>query len=124
MSDLVQKPADRLPNNVHQLLNKVFFCLFQTFIYVHKNVSLLDTRESLLGYNKTRAPPGTEFPRKNYELTSEEVFTNFWEDLQIISMGSNMGFKSGMYKKVQVGNDQEKVQSERNSHSKNQGGKN
>ena len=27
------------------------------------------------------------------------------------------------HKKVQVGNDQEKAQSERNSHSKNQGGK-
>ena len=33
--------------------------------------------------------------------------------------------RSGMlqYKKVQLGNDQEKVQSERNSHSKNRGGR-
>ena len=71
--------------------------IFQTFIYIHNKASLLDTRESLLGYQKTRPPPGTTFPRKTYELTSEENLNNYWEDLQIVGLGSNMGFKSGMH---------------------------
>ena len=37
--------------------------------------------------------------------------------------GNQIFIKAGDYKKIQVGNDKEKAQSERNSHYKNRGGK-
>ena len=57
---------------------------------------------------------------------------NFSNDIFIFSSEKNLCILHGQVfvmvvgpcQKVQVGNDQEKVQSERNSHSKNRGGKN
>ena len=44
-------------------------------------------------------------------------------DKQLYFAHSNRAM-SNRYRKVQTGNDQEKAQSQRNSHSKNRGGKN
>ena len=35
------------------------------------------------------------FYRKTYELTTEENLNSYWDDLQFIALGSNMGFKTG-----------------------------
>ena len=47
------------------------------------------------------------------------------KELTFLYKGCKIGvFMSTYYKKVQTGNDQEKAQSERDSHSKNRDGKN
>ena len=44
-------------------------------------------------------------------------------DFQLLTVFKWVEFTNGIYKKVQVGKDQEKAQSEKDSHSKNRGGK-
>ena len=53
------------------------------------------------------------------EISKYAVFERWSPDSSIIQIGPNM---SNAGKKVQVGKDQEKAQSERDSHSKNRGG--
>ncbi|XP_052781607.1 general transcription factor 3C polypeptide 1-like isoform X3 [Mya arenaria] len=66
----------------------------EQFVYINRNVSLLDTRESLKGYNKTHAPSGHDFPTHTFHLDTFSDLHNYWEFLQIVALGSNLGHKS------------------------------
>lgn len=66
----------------------------QTFIFLHQNASLLDTKESLKGYNKTRSPNGQPFPERHFRFEELADLDPYWEFVQVISVNSNLGHKS------------------------------
>ncbi|KAL3851900.1 hypothetical protein ACJMK2_015596, partial [Sinanodonta woodiana] len=66
----------------------------KVFIYLHKKATLLDTRKSLPGYTKTRVPEGEVFEEKTFDLLTEHGLMSYWEDLQIIALGSNLSMIS------------------------------
>ena len=67
---------------------------FQTFVFLHTNMAVLDTRSSLPGYNKTREPEGTTFPEKKFHIDSVDVLSEYWEFFQIVALSSNLGMHS------------------------------
>ncbi|KAK3581289.1 hypothetical protein CHS0354_033022 [Potamilus streckersoni] len=66
----------------------------KVFIYLHKKATLLDTRKSLPGYTKTKVPEGEEFEAKTFDLLTEQGLISYWEDLQIIALGSSLSMVS------------------------------
>jgi hypothetical protein len=67
------------------------------FIYLHKNASLLDTKLSLKGYNKTNAPEGHVFQEKQFHFDTLSDLQTYWEILQITAVNSNLGCKSSKF---------------------------
>lgn len=55
---------------------------------------VMDTRQSLPGYNKTHLPEGVQqFPEKTFYLEKLQDLLEYWEFLQIVSLSSNLGKK-------------------------------
>ncbi|XP_060566470.1 general transcription factor 3C polypeptide 1-like [Ruditapes philippinarum] len=73
----------------------------QMFIYLHKNASLLDTKLSLKGYNKTNAPEGHVFQEKQFHFDTLSDLQTYWEILQITAVNSNLGCKSMVHKDLE-----------------------
>ncbi|KAL4226792.1 General transcription factor 3C polypeptide 1 [Mactra antiquata] len=66
----------------------------QTFVYVHHNATLHDTRTSLIGYNKVTRPTEEPFPVKMFDVGNLEGHEEFWEFLQIVTLNSSLGMKT------------------------------
>ena len=56
---------------------------------------LLDTQTSLVGYMKTIAPEGQEYPVRNYCFSTDEDVKEYWNDLYTIAVNTNLGSKGG-----------------------------
>ena len=66
-------------------------------MFLHQKAALLDTRESLKGYNKTHVPEGETFPQKVFTFNVLGDLHGYWENLQVIALGSNLGYKSSKW---------------------------
>ncbi|XP_033746067.1 general transcription factor 3C polypeptide 1-like [Pecten maximus] len=65
----------------------------QVFVYLYKNVCLMDTTRSLEGYCKINMPKGVECDRRLYNFSSQLQFDHYWTELQEICFASHLNVR-------------------------------
>ncbi|XP_062533981.1 general transcription factor 3C polypeptide 1 [Armigeres subalbatus] len=63
----------------------------QTFIYVNRHASLLDTRESAIGYHEIEEK---EYPWESFTFATLDDVQNYWENLYKIAVGTRLNRRS------------------------------